>query len=111
MAAIRLGFIGFGIMGERLLRAAVAHDPAVLVPAGVWDPSPGAMANRLARIDLSARVALPPVTVACDVTLSSCDQRKWGGSNGKHCPCSASRASSSCRGVPAPTVTTSSLGA
>ncbi|BBK36153.1 hypothetical protein STAQ_12310 [Allostella sp. ATCC 35155] len=45
MTAIRLGFIGFGIMGERLLRAAVAHDPGVLAPSGVWDPSPVAMAR------------------------------------------------------------------
>lgn len=35
-------------MGERLLRAALDHDPAVLVAAGVWDPSAEAM-QRLAR--------------------------------------------------------------
>jgi predicted dehydrogenase len=38
----RLGFIGFGIMGERLLRAALTHDPAVLKVSGIFDPSAGA---------------------------------------------------------------------
>ncbi|WP_374449936.1 Gfo/Idh/MocA family protein [Stella sp.] len=57
MAAIRLGFIGFGIMGERLLRAAVAHDPAVLVPSGVWDPSPKAMARLAEALPAVPRLA------------------------------------------------------
>jgi predicted dehydrogenase len=48
MQPVGLGFIGYGIMGERLLRAAVAHDPAVLKVSGVWDPSAQAM-ERLAR--------------------------------------------------------------
>ena len=47
-APVRFGTIGFGIMGERMLRAAVAHDPAALTIAGAWDPSPGAM-QRLAQ--------------------------------------------------------------
>lgn len=47
-APIRFGTIGFGIMGERLLRAALAHDRTALSIAGVWDPSPDAM-ERLAR--------------------------------------------------------------
>jgi predicted dehydrogenase len=47
--AVRLGIVGFGIMGERLLRAALAHDPAVLQPVAVWDPSPAAAA-RLAEV-------------------------------------------------------------
>ena len=34
-----LGFIGFGIMGERLLRAALKHDTNVLTVRGVFDPS------------------------------------------------------------------------
>lgn len=41
--AIRLGIIGYGIMGERLQRAAAAHDPQVIAVSGVWDPSPEAM--------------------------------------------------------------------
>jgi len=35
-------------MGERLARAAAAHDPGVLALAGVWDPSPAAL-ERLGR--------------------------------------------------------------
>lgn len=48
MSPIRLGIIGYGIMGERLLRAALNHDPAVIAVAGLWDPSPAAM-QRLAQ--------------------------------------------------------------
>jgi predicted dehydrogenase len=47
--AVTLGLVGFGIMGERLLRAALAHDPAVIRPVAVWDPSPAAAA-RLAEV-------------------------------------------------------------
>jgi len=47
--AVKLGFLGFGIMGERLLRAALAHDPATLVVSGIYDPSPTA-AQRLSAI-------------------------------------------------------------
>lgn len=46
----RLGFIGFGIMGERLLRAARNHDASVVAVSGVFDPSPRA-ADRLRAID------------------------------------------------------------
>lgn len=42
---VRLGTIGYGIMGERLLRVARAHDPQVLVSAGAWDPSADAIAR------------------------------------------------------------------
>ncbi|TCZ65356.1 Gfo/Idh/MocA family protein [Roseicella aquatilis] len=49
MAAIALGIIGFGIMGERLLRAALDHAAAHVRPVGVWDPSPAAAA-RLAEV-------------------------------------------------------------
>ncbi|MCB4821487.1 Gfo/Idh/MocA family protein [Roseicella aerolata] len=48
-APIALGIIGFGIMGERLLRAALEHAAAHVRPVGVWDPSPEAAA-RLAAI-------------------------------------------------------------
>jgi predicted dehydrogenase len=44
-APVRLGIIGYGIMGERLLRAALNHDQSVLTVAGVWDPSKDAMAR------------------------------------------------------------------
>jgi predicted dehydrogenase len=48
--AVKLGFIGFGIMGERLLRAALNHDSDTLRVSGAFDPSPG-VAARLAGID------------------------------------------------------------
>jgi len=44
---LKLGIIGLGIMGERLMRAALAHPGTEVV--GVWDPSPAA-ARRLAGI-------------------------------------------------------------
>jgi predicted dehydrogenase len=47
--SVALGIVGFGIMGERLLRAALNHDPSVIRPVAVWDPSPAAAA-RLAEI-------------------------------------------------------------
>jgi predicted dehydrogenase len=40
--SVKLGVIGYGIMGERLLRAAMNHDPKVLRAASVWDPSSAA---------------------------------------------------------------------
>lgn len=68
MAPVRLGVIGCGIMGERLLRAACAHDPAVLVVAGAWDPAERAMRQLAA--------ALPQVprheTAAALVAASDC---------------------------------------
>jgi len=48
--ATRLGFIGFGIMGQRLLGAAHAHDDSVLRVSGIFDPSPAA-ADALRAID------------------------------------------------------------
>jgi predicted dehydrogenase len=36
---MKLGFIGFGIMGERLARAALAHSPAIVTVSGVYDPN------------------------------------------------------------------------
>jgi predicted dehydrogenase len=40
---VRVGFIGYGIMGERLLRAALAQGPGPVAVAGVWDPASRAM--------------------------------------------------------------------
>ena len=64
--ATRLGFIGFGIMGERLLRAACNHDPNVVQVSGVFDPSPFA-ADRLREIDSS----LVAFETAADVIAAS----------------------------------------
>ena len=61
--SVALGLVGFGIMGERLLRAALAHDPAVIRPVAVWDPSPTAAA-RLKEI----APGLPMLGSAAEVT-------------------------------------------
>jgi len=65
---VALGIVGFGIMGERLLRAALAHDPSVIRPVAVWDPSPAAAA-RLAGIapGLPMLGSAAEVIAACDV--------------------------------------------
>ncbi|MFC3003628.1 Gfo/Idh/MocA family oxidoreductase [Falsiroseomonas tokyonensis] len=65
--AVALGVVGFGIMGERLLRAALAHDPDVIRPVAVWDPSPAAAA-RLAEIAPGLPMLESPAAViaACD---------------------------------------------
>lgn len=65
---VTLGLVGFGIMGERLLRAALAHDPAVIRPVAVWDPAPAAAA-RLADIAPSLPMLgdAEAVIAACDV--------------------------------------------
>ena len=68
MDAVRLGFVGYGIMGERLLRAALAQDAAALSVAGVWDPS-GAAMERLAR-DLADVTRFPSVDDM--ITASDC---------------------------------------
>ena len=66
--SVALGLVGFGIMGERLLRAALAHDPSVIRPVAVWDPSPAAAA-RLKEIapGLSMLGSAAEVIAACDV--------------------------------------------
>lgn len=65
--AVALGIVGFGIMGERLLRAALNHDPAEIRPVAVWDPSPEAAA-RLAMIapDLPMLDSPAAVIAACE---------------------------------------------
>ncbi|BBK30992.1 putative dehydrogenase [Stella humosa] len=64
MTAIGLGFIGYGIMGDRLLRAALDHDPAVLRTVGVWDPSAEAMARLAANFPGVARLHDPAEVIA-----------------------------------------------
>ncbi len=68
MTAVRLGFIGFGIMGERLLRAGLAYDRATLTVTGAFDPGPGT-AERLRQIDpsLAAFDSADAVIAASDV--------------------------------------------
>jgi len=65
--ATQLGFIGFGIMGQRLLLAARNHDPAVISVSGIFDPNPTA-ASRLNKIDsaLFAHSSVEAVIAASD---------------------------------------------
>jgi len=42
---VTIGVIGAGIMGERLLTAILNQDRGVVRAAGIWDPSPDAMAR------------------------------------------------------------------
>jgi predicted dehydrogenase len=64
---VRLGIVGFGIMGERLLRAALEHAPASLAIAGVWDPSPAAAAR------LSAIAPELPMLPNAQAVIQACD--------------------------------------
>jgi predicted dehydrogenase len=66
-APVRFGTIGFGIMGERLLRAALAHDPRALVVAGAWDPSAAAMAR------LGRELPQVPALASLEALLAACD--------------------------------------
>jgi len=59
---MRLAVIGFGVMGERIVRGALDHPSADVELAGVWDPSPAAM-ERLAA-SLPAARALPSAEAA-----------------------------------------------
>jgi predicted dehydrogenase len=59
---VKLGFIGFGIMGERLLRAALNHDKGVVAVTGTYDPS-SATAVRLKAIDASIQIFDSPEAV------------------------------------------------
>ena len=40
---MQLAVVGFGVMGERMVHAALAHPSKDISLAGVWDPSPAAM--------------------------------------------------------------------
>lgn len=44
-APVSIGIIGAGIMGERMLRAVLDQSPDLVRAAGIWDPSPEAMAR------------------------------------------------------------------
>jgi predicted dehydrogenase len=47
--SVAVGVIGAGIMGERMLNAILAQEPALLHASGVWDPAPAAM-QRMAQV-------------------------------------------------------------
>jgi predicted dehydrogenase len=67
MAPIKLGILGAGIMGERLLRAALEHAADSVTISSIWDPAEAAMA-RLA----AALPAVPQAENAAQV-VAGCD--------------------------------------
>jgi len=54
---LRLAVIGFGVMGERIVRAALDHTSPDVALAGVWDPSREAMARLAADLPAAAPLA------------------------------------------------------
>jgi len=64
---VKLGIVGFGIMGERLLRAALDHAGEHVLPVGVWDPGEG-VAERLAGI-----AGGPPLLASAQAVIEACD--------------------------------------
>lgn len=52
---MRLSVLGFGIMGERLVRAALDHPSDDVTLAGVWDPSDAAMERLQATLPAAGR--------------------------------------------------------
>jgi predicted dehydrogenase len=66
-APIALGIIGFGIMGERLLRAALAHAADSVRPIGVWDP------GEAARGRLAAVPGGVPMLDSAAAVIAACD--------------------------------------
>ncbi len=64
---VALGIVGAGIMGERLLGAALSQASDVVCIAGIWDPSAEAMARIAAAFPGVPRLAdAAAVTAACD---------------------------------------------
>jgi predicted dehydrogenase len=66
MAPIKLGILGAGIMGERLLRAALEHASDSVTISGIWDPAEAAMAR------ITAALPVPPAENAAQV-VAGCD--------------------------------------
>jgi len=63
----KLGIIGLGIMGERLLRAALEHAAESVTPVAVWDPSTAAAAR------LSAIPGAPPMLTSAEAVIAACE--------------------------------------
>ena len=64
---MRLSIIGFGVMGERLTRAALDFDPAIVELAGVWDPS----ARQMERLGAELRNA--PTLASAEAAVAEAD--------------------------------------
>jgi len=63
----KLGIIGLGIMGERLLRAALEHAAESVTPVAVWDPSPAAAAR------ISAIPGAPAMLTSAEAVIAACE--------------------------------------
>ncbi|MDB5382202.1 MAG: Gfo/Idh/MocA family oxidoreductase, partial [Rhodospirillales bacterium] len=79
-APTALGIIGFGIMGERLLRAALANAAEHVTVTGVWDPAPTAAA-RLAGITDAV-----PMLASAAAIIAACDCLYVAAPPGAHIP-------------------------
>ena len=67
MTTIRLGILGAGIMGERLLRAALEHAADVVQVSGIWDPAEAARAR------IAAALPGVPVAPSAEAVVAGCD--------------------------------------
>ncbi len=67
MAPIRLGILGAGIMGERLLRAALEHASESVQVSGIWDPSEAALSR------IGSALPSVPRAASAEVVLAGCD--------------------------------------
>ncbi len=65
--AVGLGIVGFGVMGERWLRALREHPEPPLRAVGVWDPSPAAAAR------LAAAAPGVPMLVGAGAVITACE--------------------------------------
>ncbi|MDB5315132.1 MAG: gfo/Idh/MocA family oxidoreductase [Rhodospirillales bacterium] len=79
-APTALGIIGFGIMGERLLRAVLANAAEHVTVIGVWDPAPTAAA-RLAGITDAV-----PMLASAAAIIAACDCLYVAAPPGAHIP-------------------------
>ena len=61
---ITIGVIGAGVMGERLVRAALDHAADTVEIAGIWDPSAEAMARMAEAFPDVARLESADAVVA-----------------------------------------------
>ena len=63
----KLGIIGFGIMGERLLRAALEHAAESVTPVAVRDPSPATAAR------VSSIPGAPAMLASAEAVIAACE--------------------------------------
>lgn len=67
MAPIKLGILGAGIMGERLLRAALEHATDSVTVSAIWDPAEAARAR------IAAALPTVPLAESAAQVIAGCD--------------------------------------